>query len=43
MQYDVKLIQAKAGEALKIQLSATTSMSKQEMAHNFVLLAKGAQ
>jgi azurin len=42
MQYDLKRIEAKPGEALKIQLSTVSAMSKQEMAHNFVLLAKGA-
>jgi azurin len=42
MQYDVKRIEAKPGEALKIQLSTVSAMSKQEMAHNFTLLAKGA-
>ena len=42
MQYDVKRIEAKPGEALKVQLSTTSAMSKQEMAHNFTLLTKGA-
>ena len=42
MQYDVKKIDAKPGEAIKVSLSAVSSMAKQEMAHNFVLLAKGA-
>ena len=41
MQYDVKLIQAKPGEALKVTLTAVGSMPKAEMAHNFILLAKG--
>jgi azurin len=41
MQYDVKLIQAKPGETLKVVLTAIGSMPKAEMAHNFVLLAKG--
>jgi len=42
MQYDVKRIEAKPGEQLEVQLSAVSNMSKQEMAHNFVLLAKNA-
>ena len=42
MQYDVKKIEAKPGEAITVQLSTTSAMSKQEMAHNFTLLAKGA-
>lgn len=42
MQYDVKRIEAKAGESIEIQLTTESKMSKQEMAHNFVLLAKGA-
>jgi len=42
MQYDVKRIEAKPGEALKVQLTAVSTMSKQEMAHNFTLLAKNA-
>ena len=42
MQFDVKRIEAKPGEALKVQLTAISTMSKQEMAHNFTLLAKGA-
>ncbi len=41
MQYDVKVIQAAPGEALKVTLTAVSSMAKAEMAHNFVLLAKG--
>lgn len=41
MQYDVKLIEAKPGEALKVTLTATSAMAKAEMSHNFVLLAKG--
>ena len=41
MQYDVKVIQAKPGEALKVTLTAVSAMAKAEMAHNFVLLAKG--
>lgn len=40
MQYDVKRIDAKAGEELEIQLTTVSSMSKAEMAHNFILLAK---
>ena len=41
MQYDVKTIQATPGESLKVTLTAVSAMSKAEMAHNFVLLAKG--
>lgn len=41
MQYDVKTIQATPGEALKVTLTAVSAMAKTEMAHNFVLLAKG--
>jgi azurin len=41
MQYDVKSIQATPGEALKVTLTAVSAMAKAEMAHNFVLLAKG--
>ena len=41
MQFSVKRIEAKAGEKIKIVLSATGSMPKAEMAHNWVLLAKG--
>lgn len=40
MKYDVTKIEAKPGEQLKIQLSTVSSMPKQEMAHNFVLLAQ---
>jgi azurin len=40
MKYDVTKIEAKPGEQLKVQLSTVSSMPKQEMAHNFVLLAK---
>jgi azurin len=42
MQYDVKTINAKAGEKITIQLTAVSSMPKDQMSHNFVLLAKGA-
>lgn len=41
MQFSVKRIDAKAGEKLKVVLTATGSMPKAEMAHNWVLLAKG--
>jgi azurin len=41
MQFSVKRIEAKPGEKIKIALSATGSMPKSEMAHNWVLLAKG--
>lgn len=40
LKYDVTKIEAKAGEELEIQLTTVSSMSKAEMAHNFVLLAK---
>lgn len=40
MQFDVKRIEAKAGEQLEVQLSTVSSMPKTEMAHNFILLAK---
>lgn len=42
MQYDVKKIEAKPGELLKVQLTTVSAMSKQEMAHNFTLLTKDA-
>lgn len=42
MQYDVKKIEAKPGEALKVQLTTVSAMGKAEMAHNFTLLTKGA-
>lgn len=41
MQYSVKRIEVKAGEKIRIALSAAGSMAKAEMAHNWVLLAKG--
>lgn len=41
MQYDVKTIQATPGESLKVTLTVVSAMTKAEMAHNFVLLAKG--
>ncbi|MEO7793254.1 MAG: plastocyanin/azurin family copper-binding protein, partial [Thermoanaerobaculia bacterium] len=41
MQYDIKSIQAKPGEALKVTLTAVSAMAPAEMSHNFVLLAKG--
>ena len=41
MKYSVTKIDAKAGEKLTISLTATGSMPKTEMAHNWVLLAKG--
>jgi azurin len=41
MQYSVKRIDAKPGEKIKVVLTAVGSMPKAEMAHNFVLLAKG--
>jgi azurin len=43
MQFDKKVIEAKAGEVLKVKLTAVSSMAKTEMAHNFVLLAKDAK
>ena len=42
MQYSVTKIEAKPGEQIKIELSAKGTMAKAEMAHNFILLAKGA-
>jgi len=42
MQYDVKTINAKPGEKIKVQLTAVSAMAKEQMAHNFVLLAKDA-
>jgi len=42
LQYDVKRIEAKAGEELEIQLTTVSAMPKTEMAHNFILLAKNA-
>lgn len=42
MQFSVKRIEAKAGEKIKIVLTATGSMPKTEMAHNWVLLARDA-
>ena len=42
MQYDVKSINAKPGEKIKVQLTAISAMPKEQMAHNFVLLAKDA-
>ena len=42
MQYDVKTINAKPGEKLTIQLTAVSSMPKEQMSHNWVLMAKGA-
>ncbi len=41
MQYSVKRIEAAPGESLRVVLTAVGAMSKAEMAHNFVLLAKG--
>lgn len=41
MQYSVKKIEAKPGETLKVILTAVSAMPKTEMAHNFILLAKG--
>jgi len=42
MQYDVKRIEAKPGELLKVQLTTVSTMAKSEMAHDFVLLTKDA-
>ncbi len=42
MQYDIKVINAKAGEKLTVQLTAVSSMPKEQMSHNWVLMAKGA-
>jgi azurin len=41
MKFSVTKINAKPGEKLTVQLTAVGSMAKTEMAHNFVLLAKG--
>lgn len=41
MKYSVSRIEAKAGETLKIQLTAKGNQAKEAMAHNFVLLALG--
>lgn len=43
MQFDKRVIEAKAGETLKVKLTAVSSMAKAEMAHNFVLLASGVR
>jgi azurin len=40
MKFDVTRIEAKAGEQLKVELTTVSSMPKQSMAHNFVLLKK---
>lgn len=42
MRFDLTKIEAKPGEQLEVQLTVVSSMSKAEMAHNFVLLAKNA-
>lgn len=42
MQYSVKRIEAKPGESLTIRLTTISKMAKTEMAHNFVVLAAGA-
>lgn len=42
MQYDIKVINAKAGEKLTVQLTAVSSMPKEQMSHNWVLMAKSA-
>ena len=42
MQYSVRRIEAKPGEQLKVVLTAVSAMQKSEMAHNWVLLAPGA-
>lgn len=41
MKYSVEKIEAKAGEELTVSLTATGTMAKTDMAHNFVLLAAG--
>jgi len=41
MRYSVTRIEAKPGEALKIQLVSKGNQAKEAMAHNFVLLAQG--
>ncbi len=42
MQFDVKTINAKPSEKLNVVLTVVGAMPKEQMAHNFVLLAKGA-
>jgi azurin len=41
MKFDVTVIKAKPGEALRVRLTSTGTLPKAVMAHNFVLLAKG--
>jgi azurin len=43
MQFDKKVIEAAPGETLTVKLTATSSMPKNEMAHNFVLLVAGVK
>lgn len=43
MKFDVTRITAKAGELLQVELTTASSVSKEQMAHNFVLLAKDTQ
>jgi len=42
MKFDVTRITAKPGELLEVELTTVSSMPKEQMAHDFVLLAKGA-
>lgn len=42
LQFSVERIEAKPGESLTIRLTTISKMAKAEMAHNFVLLAAGA-
>ncbi len=42
MKYDVTQISAKPGESLRVRLTATGTVPKIAMAHNFVLLAADA-
>ncbi len=41
MKYDVTRITAKPNELLEVELTAVSSMPKDQMSHDFVLLAKG--
>jgi azurin len=42
MKYDITTITAKPGEKLTVKVVSASAMPKVAMAHNFVLLAKGA-
>lgn len=41
LQYSVKKIEAAPGEKIKIVLTVVSTMSRAEMAHNWILLAEG--